>query len=133
MFYIEHAGNSPASVLINCLKHRYLMGYYGTTFVVCCSRLCFGFHTRVKSSASAFLVWSLMFRGECSSSFYLRMFDGTKDASGHAQMLLFRPGFLSFQKTPLHLTKCSFFFLCVCAISQLSRFIKQPNLSMIFH
>lgn len=51
---------------------------------------------------------------ECSSSCYLRMSDRTKDASGHAQMLLFKPGFLSFQKTPLQIDKnlLSVFFLC---------------------
>lgn len=36
------------------------------------------------------------------------MFDWTKDASGHAQMLLLRPGFLSFQKTPLQIDKMFF-------------------------
>ena len=63
MFYVEHAENSPASVLINCLKHWYLMGYYGTTLVVCCSRLCFGSIPGLEFSLSIPCVVILIFRG----------------------------------------------------------------------
>lgn len=63
MFYVEHAENSPASVLTNCLKHRYLMGYYGMTFVVCCSRLCFGSIPGLEFSLSIPCVVILMFHG----------------------------------------------------------------------
>lgn len=63
MFYVEHAENSPASVLINCLKHWYLMGYYGTTCVVCCSRLCFGSIPGLEFSLSIPSVVILIFRG----------------------------------------------------------------------
>lgn len=82
-------------------------------------------------------MWSFSFLVERSNSRYLRMFDWTKDASGHAQMLLFWPGFLSFQKPPLLLTKCSlclFFFFLLFFVRFLNclDFLSNPVFQWIF-
>lgn len=64
------------------------------------------------------------------------MFDWTKDASGRAHMLLSRPGFLSFQKTPPAKTKkiglnvVNVSFLS-CDLSPLS-WLEQPKFFFFF-
>lgn len=63
------------------------------------------------------------------SSCYLCVFNRTKDASSHVQMLLYRPAFLSFQKPSLQEKCLDFPFLCLL----FSFFYTVSNVVLLFY